>query len=202
MIFMITCSTALSIHTDSGKHDLEKETKQTSATQTLTDAHHRPQNLGQRLFQGRSRSKKSEPRTLSWTIRREEASEMIWTHKEQGSVRCPEQLQVDAQCGGNDPHLMFQLYPYGLFDDKGKNMTLFVKVIMPDDCPPIHPSTKLYLTVRVCTVEGKGRKQLHVHQLEPKLNSCVLYIPKFMSHKELQKITCKELHIEISASTC
>ena len=123
---------------------------------------------------------------------------MIWNHKEQGSVRCPEQLQVDTRCGGKDPHLTFQLYPYGLFEDKGKNMTLFVKTIIPDDCPPIHPSTKLHLTVRVSTVEGK---QLHVHQLESKVNSCVLYTSKLMSHKELQKITCKKLCIEVSAST-
>ena len=126
---------------------------------------------------------------------------MIWKHKEQGSVRCPQQLQVDAWCGGNDPHLMFQLYPYGLFEDKGKNMTLFVKVIMPDDCPPIHPSTKLYLTVRIYAVEGKEWKQLLKHQLQPKMNSCMLYISKFMSHKELQKVTCDELVIEIYAST-
>lgn len=170
-------------------------------SQSLVDAHHRPQNQSQMISQSLSPSRKSEVQTLFWTILREEASEMVQQHEEEGCITCPQHLQVDVGCGDNDPYVTFRLHPYGLFEDKGKNMTLFLKIIIPDVCPPIHPSTKLHLTVRVYTMEGKKRKQLHVHKLESKINSCVLYIPTFIPHKELQKIDSKELDIQISVDT-
>lgn len=188
---------------DSGKYHEEESIWKTveGTTRGVIDPHHRPQSQDQRVFQRLSGPTKSKPQTLFWTILRKEALEMVWKHEEKGCVRCPQQLQVDARSGNNDPYLMFRLHPYGLFEDKGKNMTLFVKMIIPDDCPPIHPSAKLYLTVRVYTVEGVKRKQLHVHHLNPKVNSCVVYVPKFMSHKEVLNVDWKELDVQISAST-
>lgn len=147
-----------------------------------------------------SHPKRSKPQTFFWKILKRVISEMIWKHDENSYVRCSQQIQV-ARYGNNDPYLMFRLHPYGLFEDIGKNMTLFVKVIIPDDCPPIHPSTMFHLTVRIYAVEEKEWKQLHVHQLNPKVNSCVLYLHNFVSLKELQKLDWKELNIEISTST-
>lgn len=95
---------------------------------------------------------------------------MIWKHEEQGCIRCPQLLQVDAQGGDSDPFVMFRLHPYGLFEDTGKNMTLMVKIIVPDDCPPIHPSTNLYLTVRIYTVEWKKGNNCMSTTLFPKSN--------------------------------
>lgn len=148
-----------------------------------------------------SHPKRSKPQTLFWNILKRVISEMIRKHNTNSYVMCPQQIQVDARYGDNDPYLMFRLHPYGLFEDRGKNMTLFVKIVIPDDCPPIHPSTKFHLTVKIYAAEEKNRKQLHVHQLNPKVNSCVLYLPNFMSHKELQKVDWNVLDIEISAST-
>ena len=164
-----------------------------------TDSNSRLQILSRKIFSRKRRNKKGHQQCISWSVQREEALKVVCEHREQASLRCHQHLPVEAHSEEeHNPYLTFQLFPYGLFEDKGKSMTLFVKIIIPDECPPIHPSTKLYLSVRIHAEVGKEQR---LPQLESRVNSCVCYIFKLLSHKSLLEMSENELIFQISACT-
>ena len=113
--------------------------------------------------------------------------------------KCPERVPIDIECEHRNPYLSLFLYPYGLFSDKNKSMTLLVKTFTHDDCPPIPVTASFSMSWRVCTDAG-----ILAHSKEPiqvLFEKAMVYVHKFLPHSVLKENCCKMLKISIHLST-
>lgn len=139
----------------------------------------------------------------TWNIEREGVLQSIRNHKYLDFKKCPELPPIDITCGPQNPFLSLQLYPYGLFDDQNKSMTLLVKVIIPDDCPPIPTDANFTLSWDISKVEKVGSVKLECSKKPTKVQfqTGLLYLHRFLPHSIVQQHYCKSFEITIYIST-
>ena len=113
-----------------------------------------------------------------------------------------EKLPIDIKCGKLNPCISLRLYPYGLFNDENKSMTLLLKVVIPDDCPPIPLSAKFSLAWRIGAVKPKTEELRRSKKaIKVGFDMGVVYAHGFLSHTTLQKHCCEDLEIQMFVST-
>jgi hypothetical protein len=134
-----------------------------------------------------------------WSLEREKLLRDIWDHQDNHYIKYPQRIPIDIGCGVHNPHVSLFVYPFGLFEDRNKSMTLMVKVTVPDECPPI-PSKDTFelrwgVSVATKTLED-SKKPVKI-----KFKVGVKYIHKFLSHKALQMNNCERLEVRVHVST-
>lgn len=139
-----------------------------------------------------------------WILSRKDLFEPIY-EQQISSIKYPQQIPLDIDSHDHNPYLSLFLYPFGLFDDRNKNMTLMVKVTIPETCLPI-PSKALFelrwgLSIKTeggsKTLAGDSKKVIKI-----KFKAGVKYIYNILRHKILlqNKSETLELHLHISTS--
>ena len=134
-----------------------------------------------------------------WSLEKESLAKIIWSHQELKYLKYPEHIPIDIECGIHNPSLSLLLYPFGLFEDKNKSMTLMVKVFIPDECPPI-PSHETFdmrwgVSIAANTLESSKRAE------KIKFKTGVKYIHRFLLHRSLQQNDFERLEIRVHIST-
>ena len=139
----------------------------------------------------------------TWSIKREQLLNDIWHHRDLHCIKFPELIPIDIECGPHNPHLSLFVYPFGLFEDKNKSMTLMVKVTVPDKCPPIPSKEALELMWGVSIAANEEQKTLENSKkpVKIKFKVGVKYIYKLLSHKALQINNCEGLELRVHVST-
>ena len=124
--------------------------------------------------------------SYQWRVKREDLVRSVsrHTHAKLRSIPCPCQLELDTGHLKHSPKLSLKLYPYGLFEDEGKNVSLQVNIITHKKSPPISPSLQIEFTVTVLDDQGRDLRQRSTQQ---SLNMSVFYVPNLLSHDELIK---------------
>ena len=153
---------------------------------------------------GRRNSGKGLERTTqcTWCVKRESVLKSIWNHQHLNHTQCPTPVPIDIECGPQNPHVYLLLYHYGLFEDSNKSMTLHVKVVVPDDCPPLPTDATFTLTWVVRGVTKMGSKELGSSKKpNVRFNTGILYIHKFLPHSVLQQNNCETLEICVHLTT-
>ena len=140
----------------------------------------------------------------TWKIERDQLVHYVWSPKKWlGYIKYPKQLAINMEYGDHaNPYISLFLYPYGLFPDENKSVTLQVKVTLPDDCPPLPATTSFNLSWEICTKESGQGKLLECSKKPVKIpfDKGVVYIYKFFPHATLQKFVCNEYDIHIRTS--
>ena len=136
---------------------------------------------------------------LKWHVKRSTLNKAIYDHKEQKCITCKKKLELDAECGGANPRLVFHLIPYGLEDDAGKSATLEIEVeISRKTRMSMHSSTKIRLSV--CVQEMKEGNLLAKHEnIEQSIDVSRFFIPQFLTHECLKHSRCDQIEIQASA---
>ena len=151
--------------------------------------------LGKRVKKSRELSKH-----CKWTIEKEKLKKYIWNHEQRSSyIKCPQKLQIDIECGELNPFLSLLLYPFGLFGDENKSATLLVKVVVPDDCPPLPLTDHFSLSWDICTAETYSTKLVESSKKPIKISfdRGMLYINKFFPYTLLQQHSCNKFEIHM-----
>ena len=140
----------------------------------------------------------------AWNIKSEGVLPLVRRGGHLQCIYCPEHVHIDIECRNANPHLSLSLYPYGLFEDVEKSMTLQFKVVIPDSCPPIPTKATFDLSWEIF-VKGAAdsfRKiETHKQSLQVKFKIGMGYIHKFLPHSQLPNHDFKSLEIEIRVST-
>ena len=163
--------------------------------------------LGQKislpLKSGRGTRKVSERNThCTWTVKRESVLHSIWNHKCLDYTQCSEQIPIDIECEHLNPYLFLFLYPYGLFSDKNKSMTLLVKLFIPNDCPPVPVTASFNMSWKISTdITDEGILESSKKPIKVSFEKGMVYIHKFLPHSVLQQHCCKMLKISVQLST-
>ena len=150
---------------------------------------------------GKSTPKKTQ---YTWGLERQTLHSSIWEHKKLDHEKCPNTIPVDVDCGPDNtqnPYLTLHLYPFGLFDDANKNITLQVKVVTPDCCPPIPTSATFNMSWTVRTSEKDGNKELGCSKKKIYFDTGIIYIHKLVSHNTLKNEHFKTLEIQFDVDT-
>ena len=146
------------------------------------------------------KSRPSKPKhTFKWDLKRNKLNKKIYKHKEKERITCKKKLELDAECGGANPRLVFHLIPYGLEDDAGKSATLEIEVeISRKTRMSMHSSTKIRLSV--CVQEMKEGNLLAKHEnIEQSIDVSRFFIPQFLTHECLKHSRCDQIEIRASA---
>ena len=154
---------------------------------------------------GRKVSGKGLERTTKcmWDVERESVLKSIWNHQHHDSTQCRTPVPIDIECGPHNPHVSLQLYHYGLFEDANKSMTLHVKVVIPDNCPPLPTDATFTLTWEVHAVTKLDTKKLEGSKkpIKVRFGTGVFYIHKLLPHSVLQQNKCEMLKISVHLTT-
>ena len=161
--------------------------------------------VGRKLKVGRAMDLKQERSTPHvWSVVRQSLLNSIWNHRRLDCAKCPDTVPIDINCGSLNPYLCLHLYPYGLFSDKGKSMTLVIKVVIPDDCPPIPSDASFSMTWELFSIDevrAAKKFQWSSRPKELKFTTGMDYIHKFLQHDALQQQCCKKLEIHVHLKT-
>ena len=124
--------------------------------------------------------------SYQWKLKREEMVKSIYKHSytKMKSISCPSQFELDAGHLKLNPKLSLTVYPYGIFEDKGKNVSLQVNIITHKKSPPISPSLQIKFTVTILDDQGRDLRQCSTQQ---SLNTSMFYVFNLLSHDELIK---------------
>ena len=141
----------------------------------------------------------------TWTIERNQLVNNIWNPKERLSyIKYHKPVAIDMEYGDLNPYISLFLYPYGLFADQNKSVTLLVKVILPDDCPPVPATASFNFSWDIRTKEaGAGQGKVFESSKKPvkvPFDKGMVYIRKFFPHTTLQKYDCNEYEIQLRTS--
>ena len=154
---------------------------------------------------GRRNSGKGLERTTqcTWCVKRESVLKSIWNHQHLNRTQCPTPVPIDIECGPQNPHVSLLLYHYGLFEDSNKSMTLQVKAVIPDDCPPLPTDATYTLTWEVRAVTKMGSMKLGSSKkpLKVRFDMGMFYIHKFLPHSLLQQDKSETLEICVCVTT-
>ena len=118
-------------------------------------------------------------------------------------INCNEKVSIDIGCGKFNPYLSLCIYPEGIFEDAGKSMTLQLKVLTPDECPPIPTKATFDLSWEILSNEGQSCRKLK-HSKKPtqiQFKTGMEYVHKFLSRTMLPKNEFISLEICLCAST-
>ena len=145
-----------------------------------------------------SRSKPHD--VLKWHVKRSPLNKAIYDHKEQKRITCKKKLELDAECGGANPRLVFHLIPYGLEDDAGKCATLEIEVeISRKTRSTMHSATKIRLSVFVQEMKEDGKVLARHDNIEQSIDVSRFFISQFLTHECLKHSRCDQIEIQASA---
>ena len=115
----------------------------------------------------------------------------------------PDHVAIDIQYGKANPYLTLCLYPYGLYEDANKSMTLQFKVVIPDACPPIPTKATFEISWEVFSKEEQSFRKLESYRqsIQVKFKIGMGYIHKFLTHSQVPKHNFWSLEIDIRVST-
>ena len=144
------------------------------------------------------------PTEHTWSLKRDDVWKPIW-QQTLHYLKCPDTVQVNVGCGEFNPYVSLLLYPFGLFEDQNKSMTLMVKITIPDRCPPIaiQDTFDLRWGVSITATEepiraitlGGSKKPLKI-----KFKTGVEYIHKCLPHSTLKENKCERLEVRVHIS--
>ena len=97
------------------------------------------------------------------------------------SISCLFQLEPDAGLKHN-PKLNLIVYPYGLFEDKGKNVSFQVNIVPHKKRPPISPSLQIKFTVTPLDDQGKDLRERSTQQ---SLNTSMFLVFNLLTYDQL-----------------
>ena len=146
-----------------------------------------------RPFRRRKQSTTTSP-VLVWKVGREELVRQ--KQQSQTVLTSPGRIEVDANLGKYNPRLVLQLYPGGVFEDEGKAVTMAMRIIISEKCPPLPPTAVVHITLDV--ENDKGKKRLNLHE---NLSTSIFYVYEVITHVDLAETKCKQFVFEVKA-TC
>ena len=149
------------------------------------------------LKKGSSKRVRGRTTQRTWSIERERLRQPIWDHKYLDFQKCTEPVPIDIECGPLNPYLSLHLYPYGLFEDQNKSITLLIKVIIPDECPPIPSDAPFSLSWEIVKVDTAGTMKIDCSKkpIKVQFQTGLIYLHKFLPHTVLQQHVCKMFEI-------
>lgn len=83
-------------------------------------------------------------------------------------------------------------------------MTLVIKVVIPDDCPPIPNDASFSMTWEIFKVDKHGVREKFECSKKPKdvkITTGMDYIHKFLQHDVLQKHKCEKVEMSVQLKT-
>ena len=143
--------------------------------------------------------KKLSSGSFVWRVKQEQLMKSLSrpTDAKFRTISCSRKFDLDVGQGKNNPKLSLVLYPYGLFDDKGKAATLQAKILTPDKCPPLPTSLCVQLSLTVFSNQKTVKlKECCVHQT---INTQTFYVQELLSCEKMREKTLGE-HVELSVS--
>ena len=139
---------------------------------------------------------------FSWKVAREELIKPIWRHQPNATVTRQEKLVLETNPGKHNPKVSFILYPYGVFKDENKAVTMAVRTSISDKCPPLPPLSELRLNLTAWGGEGAQREELsRPRSVTEKLSTSVFYVYSVVTHDQLKECKCKYIHLDMEV-TC
>jgi hypothetical protein len=126
----------------------------------------------------------------------------VWRHQYNFSISRPGKFELDVNFGKHNPKLSFLLYPNGLFEDKGKAVTMAVRIMTPDKCPPLPPSSEIHMKLVVWGGESGEVEVRRCPGITERLSMRVFYVYTLITHDQLKESHCKHfiLDVEVSCS--
>ena len=155
--------------------------------------------LRTRLSFLRSKSRTLLP-SFTWKVVREDLIKPIWRHQAKAVLTRPSKLELDANHGKHNPKLTFQLFPYGLHEDKGNAVTMAVRIATPDKCPPLPLYSEIQLRLAVFDADGGEVKKCPV--VSEKLSKIsIFYVYSTITHTQLKESKSKYFNVEVDITT-
>ena len=138
-----------------------------------------------------------------WSIEGENLLKIIRPHRNLECIKYSHYIPIDIACGYDNPFLLLNLYPCGLFSDARKSVTLQFKVIIPDNCPPVPTSDSFDLRWKICIESEDKDKREYVREnsLKVKFETGLGYVKKFLPHNVLQQYPGRMLEVEFFTNT-
>ena len=137
---------------------------------------------------------------MGFKAKRNKLNKKIYKHKEKERITCKKKLELDAECGGANPRLVFHLVPYGLEDDAGKSVTLEIEVeISRKTRMSMHSSTKIRLSVFVQEMKEDEKFLARHENIEQSIDMSRFFISQFLTHECLKLSRCDQIEIQASA---
>ena len=170
------------------------------ALQRPRSAKEKIKSLRSRLAHGRpisAKKKQTDTGCIVWKVKRDDLVLSASKHKDlkRKPLVCQSQLEIDIGHGKNNPRMSLSLYPYGLFEDEKKNITLLatidhkrVDLVRPDLC--------IQLSVSVMDDDGH---EINQKSIKERLNMNTIHIRSLLSHTDLLTTLQKD-HVELKAS--
>ena len=188
-------------HTDAVQPDVAEEVGELQKPMTSPPPPREKPKLQRRFsfFRSKSRSNLSSP-SFTWKVVREDLIKPIWRHHTQANITRANKLELEANQGKHNPKLTFQLFPYGLHQDKGNAVTMAVRVATPDKCPPLPLSSEIQLRLSVFDVEGKEVKKSQ-SDTEKLSKISIFYVYTVITHNQLKESKSKYFNLEMDL-TC
>ena len=152
--------------------------------------------LRRKLSFFRSKSRSNSPQSFVWKVPREDIIKPVWRHLDQYTITRQGKIELDVSPGKYNPKLSFLLYPNGLFQDSEKAVTMCVRIMTPEKCPPLPPSSEIRLSLVVWDGECGGVEMKRVTITE-KLSMSVFYVYKVISHDQLKESQSKNFNFDI-----
>ncbi|CAI8051843.1 hypothetical protein GBAR_LOCUS28378 [Geodia barretti] len=162
-----------------------------------------------KFLPGRGGSKAKKGRGLAthaiWIVEKGLLARYIWDPSYNFAfIKCSKQVPIDIGCGNFNPTLSLLLYPLGLFDDKRSNMTLQLKILIPDECPPLLPTDSYNLSLKICSAETRttpGTQLEYAHKsYRIPFDQGMIYIHSFLPHHIIKQCESSALEFHITTS--
>ena len=120
-----------------------------------------------------------------YKVKRKDMVKSIYKHSytKLKSISCPFQLEPDAGLKYN-PKLNLIVYPYGLLEDEGKNVSLQGNIVPHKKRPPMSPSLQIKFTVTPLDDQGKDLTECSTQQ---SLNKNMFFVFNLLTHDQLIK---------------
>ena len=162
-----------------------------------------------KFLPGRGGSKAKKSRGLAthaiWIVEKGLLARYIWDPSYNFAfIKCSKQVPIDIGCGNFNPTLSLLLYPLGLFDDKRSNMTLQLKILIPDECPPLLPTDSYNLSLKICSAETRttpGTQLEYAHKsYRIPFDQGMICIHSFLPHHIIKQCESSALEFHITTS--
>ena len=144
-----------------------------------------------------AKKKQSSRSCTDWRIKREDLVLAAAKHKDpkRKPITCQNQLEIDIGHAKSNPRMSLSLYPYGLFQDEKKNVTLLATIAHKrvDLVPP-----DLHIQLYVSVMDDDGR-ELHQRSTTASVNMSPIHLFGLLSHTDLLS-TLQRDHVELRAS--
>jgi hypothetical protein len=144
--------------------------------------------------------------SFTWKIPRDDLAGPVWQHKSEATISGPVKVELNANCGKHNPKLKFKLCPCGLGQDRGKAVTMMVRIKTPDKCPPLPPLSEVHISLVVWSGEGRDWKEVkRCSSIREKLALSRFFVYSVVTHDHLKMSTSKYsylIKVEAACSGC